>query len=245
MAVDDLVLPSVNRPFVEALAAIAPTNGRWAVVGGFAVWTHLGEAHRPTLDVDAAAAPAASETLITLGAPGGQAHRRNLAGVKLEIIPVEDPEIAEGALDGLSDQQRLFVVGHWSAATLAVGRTVRCDDLAVTVPVARRLPLIACKLHAWLDRRDARAEKRGSDGLDIVRLLETADIGALIREHTEAADLLAVVAWAARTVLIDQPSRVSRMIAIHTDAVQPGADHVEMLGSMLIEAIERQGPSGR
>lgn len=245
MAVDDLVLPSVNRPFVEALAAIAPTRGRWAVVGGFAVWTHLGETHRPTLDVDAAAAPAASETLITLGVPGDQPHRRTVAGVKLEIIPVDDPAIEAGGLDELGDQERLFVVGHWFAATFAAGRTVRCDGLSVTVPVARRLPLIACKLHAWLDRRGAHAEKRGSDGLDIVRLIDTADVGAIIRDSIDAADLLDVVAWAAKTVLIDQAARVNHLIDIHTDAVQPGVDHVEMLGSLLVEEIERHTSSGR
>jgi hypothetical protein len=231
--VNELVLPAVNRPFVEALAEIAPVEGEWAVVGGFAVWAHLGETHRPTLDVDAAAAPTASETLITLGVPGDQPHRREIAGVKLEIISVENPSRYPEGLEGLSDQQRLFIVGHWSAATLSVERTVRCGELVVAVPVARALPLIACKLHAWLDRRDARAGKRGSDGLDVVRLLEAVDLSALAMEAANSPSLGQVVAWAAQTVLIDQAVRVDRMIAVHTDSAKPGADRVEMLGMLL------------
>jgi hypothetical protein len=85
----------------------------------------------------------------------------------------------------------------WSAAKLTVDVQVRCQDLEVTVPVARRLPLIACKLHAWLDRRDQRAEKRGSDGLDIVRLLGTADWDAFAADAREIDGLGKVLAWGA------------------------------------------------
>lgn len=65
-----LVLPSVNGPFVEALRRVADTTGTWSVIGGFAVWCHLGESHRPTLDIDTAAAASAHETLVSLGELG-------------------------------------------------------------------------------------------------------------------------------------------------------------------------------
>lgn len=234
MAVNDLVLPSVNRPFVEALVQIAPTQGRWAVIGGFAVWAHLGETHRPTLDVDTAAAPTAHETLVSLGADGNQENRRNVAGVKLEIIPVDDPG---DDLSGLDDQQRLFITGHWAAANATTERTVRCEELAATIPVARRLPLIACKLHAWIDRRDARADKRGSDGLDIIRLLETADFGALADDADVVPGLRLAVMWAVDNVLVEQAARVGRMIQLHTESPGIDAEAIEALGSLLLETL--------
>lgn len=229
-----LVLPSVNRPFVEALRQVADTAGTWSVIGGFAVWCHLGESHRPTLDIDAAAAAEAHETLVALGAPGGDEHRRIVEGVKLEIIEVLDPGPEVSDLD---DKNRLFVTGHWASATLTVDVQVRCDDLEVTVPVARRLPLIACKLHAWLDRRDQRAEKRGSDGLDIVRLLQTADWDALADDASEAQALADVVSWAASSVLVDQSARVSRLIQVHTDSLPPSPSDVRLLGESLLALL--------
>lgn len=112
----ELALPSVNRPFVEALHQVADTAGTWSVIGGFAVWCHLGESHRPTLDIDTAAATDAHETLVALGAPGDSDHRRIVEGVKLEIIEVLDPGPDASDLD---DKNRLFVTAHWAAARLS------------------------------------------------------------------------------------------------------------------------------
>lgn len=228
----ELVLPSLNRPFVEALRQVADTTGTWSVIGGFAVWCHLGESHRPTLDIDTAAAEVAHDTLVALGAPGDSQHRRIVEGVKLEIIEVLDPGAAVGDLD---DKNRLFVTAHWAAAQLTTDAWVRCEDLEVTVPVARRLPLVACKLHAWLDRRDQRAEKRGSDGLDIVRLLQTADWDPMTADAHMVDGLAEVVAWAGRSVLMDQAARVSRLIQAHTDALPPPPGDIRELGQLLAE----------
>ncbi len=222
-----LVLPSVNRPFVDALQQVAGTSGTWSVIGGFAVWCHLGESHRPTLDIDTAAAAQAHETLVAIGDPGDDAHRRIIHGVKLEIIEVLDP--GAGAAD-LDVKNRLFVTGHWAAASLTTDIDVRCEDLEVTVPVARRLPLIACKLHAWLDRRDQRSEKRGSDGLDIVRLLQTADWDSLAVDAADVVGLGEVVAWAGQRVLVDQAARVGRLIQVHTEARPPSEADISGFG---------------
>lgn len=118
------------------------------------MWSHLGTSHRPALDVDTAAAPGAHETLVSLGAPGTAEHRRIVAGIKLEVIEVLDPgdELAD-----LDEKSRLFLAGHWAAVEATVDREICSADLAAVVPVACRLPLIACKLHAWLDRRDQAA----------------------------------------------------------------------------------------
>ena len=234
MAVKKLMLPSVNRPFVEALYRVADTTGTWSVIGGFAVWCHLGESHRPTLDIDTAAAEHAHETLVALGAPSDSDHRRIVEGVKLEIIEVLDPGPDAAELD---DKNRLFVTAHWAAARLTTDVKVCCDELEVVVPVARRLPLIACKLHAWLDRRDQRAEKRGSDGLDVVRLLKTADWDAMAADGNEVDGLAEVVTWAGNSVLVDQAARVSGLIQVHTEDLPPGPEEVRALGALLLEAM--------
>ena len=101
------------------------------------------------------------------------------------------------------------------------------------MPVARRLPLVACKLHAWLDRRDQRAEKRGSDGLDIVRLLQTADWDAMAADSREVDGLAEVVTWAGGSVLVSEAARVSRLIQVHTDAMPPRPDEVREWGRLL------------
>lgn len=229
-----LTLPAVNRPFVAALQQIAETPGRWSVIGGIAVWSHLGESHRPTLDVDTAAAQGAHDALVSLGSPGTADHRRIVEGVKLEVIEVLDPG---NELTELDEKSRLFIAGHWAAVEATVDREIRSADLAAVVPVARRLPLVACKLHAWLDRRDQAADKRGSDGLDLVRLLESADWDELAADAHADDHLRSSLRWATTNVLVDQATRVARMIQIHTDATPPSADDVRALGNLLLEQL--------
>lgn len=145
-------------------------------------------------------------------------------------------------LSGLDDQQRLFITGHWAAANATTARTVRCEELSVTIPVACRLPLIACKLHAWVDRRDARADKRGSDGLDIVRLLETADFDALADDADVVPGLRSSAMWGVEKVLVEQAARVGRMIQLHTETPNVDTETTEALGLRLLETLV-QGPT--
>src|SRR3546814_20524892 len=105
----------MNRRFVEALHEVADTAGTWSVIGGFAVWCHLGESHRPTLDIDTAAADEAHETLVALGTPGDSDHRRLVAGVQLELIEVLDPD---PDADDRGDKNRPSGMAHWAAARL-------------------------------------------------------------------------------------------------------------------------------
>lgn len=227
------VLPERNRNLFNALGAVAETPGQWAVIGGLAVWCRLGGPHRPTLDIDTAAGPDARATLLSIGAPTEAAHRRMVDGVKVEVIEVDDPG---EDLDGFGDQECLFLASHWSAAATAQPVVVRCGPEELSVSVAQTGPLVACKLHAWIDRRATRPEKRGSDGLDIVRLLEHTDWDDLAGVIASCPGLGASVRWAAETVLVDQATRVARLIGVHTDTSAPPGGHVENLGRLLVDA---------
>lgn len=224
-----LWLPPANLPFVEALDTIAATQGRWAIIGGFAVWIHLGGAHRVTLDIDTAAAPTAHQTLVTAGTPGAKASQRILSGVDLDVIEVDDPA---SDLDGLDDKQRLFVMAHWAAAAHPMKATIRCDDLVVVVPVANWLALVGCKLHAWLDRHPSQDTKRGSDGLDIVQLLRRRP--ELTRSPMEG--LSEAIRWAVEHVLIDQATLVRRLTLVHADT-DIDVDEIALLGADLAELL--------
>lgn len=227
-----LWLPSTNARFVAALNTIAATQGRWAIVGGFAVWVHLGGAHRVTLDIDTAAAPLAHQTLVTVGTPGTNPGKRNLHGTELEVIEVDDPT---GELDGLDLKQRLFVTAHWAAATHPIQATIECGDATVVVPVADWLALLGCKMHAWLDRHSSQDTKRGSDGLDIIQLLRHQPTphsgGPPIEGLTET------VRWATQHVLLDQATLVRRLILIHTDA-NIDVHEIKLLGQELLELLD-------
>lgn len=232
MAVKELVVPTVNRGFVDVLRRTADTTGTWSVIGGFGVWCHLGESHRPTLDIDVVAVGEAHDRLVALGSPGASTHRRSVDGVDLDIIEVIDPGAATGHLD---EMNRLFVTAHWAAARLRTDVHVRCGDLGVVIPVARRLALVACKLNAWMGRRDRRAEKRGSDGLDIVRLLQGANWDRMATDSLMVDGLRESVTWAAGSVLVDQAARVARLIQVHTDADPASPDDIRGLGRLLTE----------
>ncbi len=227
-----LWLPSVNAPFVEALDAIASTKGRWAIVGGFAVWVHIGGAHRVTLDIDTAAAPLARQTLVAVGTPGTNPGKRNLRGTELEVIEVDDPT---GELDGLDPKQRLFVTSHWAAAAHPIQATVHGGDFTVVAPVADWLALLGCKLHAWLDRHSSQDTKRGSDGLDIVQLLRQPPTPRVTLPPVDG--LTEAVRWAAKHVLIDQATLVRRLILIHTDT-NIDVQEIRLLGQELHELLE-------
>src|SRR3546814_14647567 len=117
----------MNRRFVEALHEVADTAGTWSVIGGFAVWCHLGESHRPTLDIDTAAADEAHATLVALGTPGDSDHRPLVEGGKLELTEVLDPG---PDADDHDDKHLLLVIGALGAAGLSTGVLRRCTALA-------------------------------------------------------------------------------------------------------------------
>jgi hypothetical protein len=127
-------------------------------------------------------------------------------------LPSQSLEIIEVEDPGpeaaeLDPKDRLFVSAHWAAA------------------------------HAWIDRRDGRAEKRGSDGLDIIELLRRADWMELGADAHLSDSVRTALAWAADAVLVHQAERVTRMIQLHTNAVPPEPAEVRALALLRLERL--------
>jgi predicted nucleotidyltransferase len=200
---------------IRALAGLGQTGlDHYVIVGGVAVAARLGQAHRATTDVDTVvdevAHPDAIEAL--LAHPDAQpdptgAHRVKLGGTKVEIIgvgPVDDD-----SFDGITEMQTLFVAPHTWALATATSLTLAAGadpTIRATAPFATPPALFAMKLHAIQDRRPAsRPEKRGSDALDLYRLLLELDADGSLRAAlaNAPASLRRAIRAAAQKVLID------------------------------------------
>ena len=170
--------------------------------------------------------------------------RIEIDGVKVDVmltspLPMAAEELPDGELD------RLFVLGHRWALESAEPVTVRVvttmESEPHTLAVATAQALVACKLHAIADRRDARREKRESDALDLVRL-----IGALVRAPAGAQqfsdapfDLAALVSLQTRRWPIEDATRTARLIsrsAGRGDAMMNPAD-IRTIGELFVEML--------
>jgi hypothetical protein len=205
-----------------------------ALVGGLAVTCQLATVHRATNDVDTVADGDRPGDLALeyLGDSDAGAGRIEIEGVTVDVMathPIDERDLPDDEL------ARLFVVSHrWAletATSLAVdvvagGQIIESASLQVaTVPA-----LVACKLHAIADRRDARAAKRESDALDLVRL-----VGEVVREpaHAESLraaphDLAALASTQISRWFVDDALRTSRLARLAGAELEP-AD-IEALG---------------
>lgn len=227
-------LTEAERALFAALTTIAEGPGGWAVIGGMAVWCHLGGSHRPTTDIDAAARAGDRTPLLDMGAQGRDRTERLIGDVPLEVIPVEEGGDELADVDDPKD--RLFLSAHWVAATHPVPAVVHFGSRTTVVPVAPLAALIGCKLHAWLDRRDER--KRGSDGVDLVALLGHADPDEMVGELGQHRAMADAIAWAAGEVLVRQAHRVTRLVTVYTETKPPTDDHVRRLGELLVDLCD-------
>jgi hypothetical protein len=207
-----------------------------ALVGGLAVTCRLATVHRATNDVDTVADGDRPGDLALeyLGDSDAGAGRIEIEGVTVDVMathPIDERDLPDDEL------ARLFVVSHrWAletATSLAVdvvagGQIIESASLQVaTVPA-----LVACKLHAIADRRDARAAKRESDALDLVRL-----VGEVVREpaHAESLraaphDLAALASTQISRWFVDDALRTSRLARLAGAELEP-AD-IEALGQL-------------
>jgi hypothetical protein len=235
---------------IRAVAGLGQSGlDGYVIVGGVAAAARLGQAHRVTTDVDTVvdevAHPDAIEALLALADaqpdPTG-AHRVQLGGTKVEIIgvgPVDD-----NSFDGMTELQTLFVGAHtWALATATSLTLVAGTDptIRATAPFATPAALFAMKLHAIQDRRTtSRPEKRGSDALDLYRLLLELDADGSLRVDLGGAPapLRRAVRTAAQRVLIDDASRTRGwMSAVGDQTGRVTADELRYLAQPVVDAL--------
>jgi hypothetical protein len=208
---------------VRAAAKIAEANlGNYAIIGGIAVSARLGQAHRATADIDTvvdnSAPPPAVETLLDV--PGARAdptgaHRVLIDGIKVEIQPTE--AFVSADLDGLTDEQILYVGAHRYALESATAMTLaaQTEHVRATVPVATPGALFAMKLHAIEDRRPSGGlDKRAGDAWDLYRILLDLDRTAAVRHELAAipTSLRSLIAQAAERILVERAVRTVRLL---------------------------------
>ena len=184
------------RSLVRAVEVLAAEPiGDYAIVGGVAVTVRVGSAHRSTTDVDTVVddgvVPSALEVLLRQpgAVPGDRFQQVFLDGTKIELLPVG--RVATGDLDGLPDEQALFVTAHaWALESATAVTIIAVDDpqgRRVTARFATPSALVACKLHAIEDRHGVAVDKRGSDALDLFRLLADLDEAGGVSEQFRTA----------------------------------------------------------
>ena len=220
--------------------------GDYAIVGGVAVTVRVGSAHRSTTDVDTVVdegvVPSALEVLLRQpgAVPGGRFQQVFLDGTKVELLPVG--RVRAGDVDGLPDEQALFVTSHaWALETATVVTIIAVDDpqgRRVTARFATPSALVACKLHAIEDRHGVGVEKRGSDALDLFRLLADLDEAGGVSDQfrTASPELRRLTVEAAVRVLVAGAGRTAGwMRSAGVDAV--GADELQFVATRFITAI--------
>jgi predicted nucleotidyltransferase len=235
---------------IRAVAALGQSGlDDYVIVGGVAVAARLGQAHRATTDVDTVidevAHPDAIEALLAradaLPDPTGE-HRVQLGGTKVEIIGVGP--IDDDSFKGMTELQTLFVASHtWALATATSLTLVAGADPTVraTAPFATPAALFAMKLHAIQDRRPtSRLEKRGSDALDLYRLMLERDADGSLRSALTGAPapLRYAARVAAQKVLIDGAARTRGWLsAVGNQTGRVTADELRYLAQPVVDAL--------
>lgn len=157
-------------------------SAEFALIGGLAVMTRLGRAHRVTDDLDAAAQGVdGGPSLLSILVGGGETgrDRRPVEGVKVDCIDVGSTPAADLEPGELPDDEfyRAFLLAHrWALDSAAdASLTVLSDQRALvataTCRVATPAALVAMKLQSAPRRRAERAHKGPNDYADLYALL--------------------------------------------------------------------------
>lgn len=163
----------IGRMLAVAAMAQREFDGT-TLVGGLAVLARC-QHGRATQDVDAVIEtdrPLHLE-LARIGDPVGS-HRADVAGVMIDLIPVEDIVVDDALTSHVEDvADRLIVASHRyavdTATSLMIG-TTQADLEPVELKVATATALVATKAHALRDRASKGAAKAGSDLVDLLAL---------------------------------------------------------------------------
>lgn len=222
---------------VTELARMPSSLPRWSLMGGLAVMARLAHVHRETADVDivSESSPVVVELLMDLGGS------RTVNGVEMPSeVRIDILDVAEGGPDHGS-----FLAHRLGLDDASPVRVVVCDPGGVVIAeaspaVASAAALVAMKLHAIPERRDARVYKRASDLFDVYRLasLLRADVADGLRSAAPALQVSAVALL--RRFFVDSPEQSIRWIrqAGRVPAMDElSADLLEIQGSALLRVL--------
>jgi hypothetical protein len=232
---------SVPYRAVARLAEIAPGLPDFALIGGLAVITRLGQAHRATNDVDTVSddQPGLLDALIADGLDRRGDSVLLDADLTLDVI-----DVGEGDLAYLPYATHRLAFDTRTALDLVVRPRQQGQSVAATVDVARASALVAIKLgisEGVGRQRDPR--KVGSDAFDVARLLQRFGPDALADELTSIAepDFIDRVATLAERYLVEQVDRtVAVMVRSSVQGVERiGPDQLEFLGRAFSARLRR------
>lgn len=207
---------SIGRLVRVAARFFADQGGRpVALVGGLAVMARLATMHRATTDVDTVVDQVGDPVLGAVA--DAPAVSTSYDGVTVDVMATSSlpPDAADLPDD---EHHRLFVLAHrWALETAAPLTLVvhGVTDSEAELTVATSPALLACKLHAIADRRDARAGKRESDARDIFRLAELMVRSIGENPYRDAPfDLATLVGSGVQRWFVDEGLRTARLLTI-------------------------------
>lgn len=215
-----IALPTHARPLLEAARTVLATPDLPPVVliGGLAVTMRVsaaGTAHRATVDIDLVTVDADPEAVEVLADAHATPKQPLMIGeVKVDVIatsPVTDQD-----LEGLGDQNRLFVAAHrWAFESGHPSRMTTAGSEPLDALVASTASLVATKCHAiGFPTSRRRATKHASDLLDLFRLVQLHNrSGNLSRDLRDGpAGLARIIAdIAEREVIANSVSATKQM----------------------------------
>ena len=245
-----VVLPARLAAMVRALHALdVPGMPAVAVIGGMAVNIRLStvaDAHRATQDIDLVAHDAVPGAFDILAHdhPARRDQSVVVDGVTIDVIvthPVTDDD-----LDGLADDQRLFLAGHrWALDSAQPVRiAVGTDAAVILVPVATPAGLVAAKSHAaGYPRAARRATKHAGDLYDLFRLVEVFDSAGQLRDELSAApgQIGRLVADVVIAEILANPARAAHQMGVASLAGLPRADRVRDVLEPFVDELRRSG----
>ena len=226
---------------VARLAELAPGLPDFALIGGLAVISRLGQAHRATNDVDMVSddQPGLLDALVADGLDRRGDSVLLEADLTLDVIDVGegDPEYLPYATHRLAFDTRTSV-------ELVVRPRQQGRSIATPVFVARTSALVAIKLgiSEGLGRqRDPR--KVGSDAFDVARLLQRFGPDAVADELTSIADadfIDQIAALAERHLVEHVDHTVGAIVRSSVQGVERiGPDQLELLGRTFNARLSR------
>ncbi|MGQ0826657.1 MAG: hypothetical protein ACT4OX_16790 [Actinomycetota bacterium] len=230
---------SVPHRAVARLAQFGPELPPFAIIGGLAVITRLGRAHRATNDVDTVSDDQVGlvDGLVSAGFDRQRDSVLLEPDLKLDVI-----DVSEGDPDYVPYLTHRFAFDTRTQVDVIVRPSSGGPTVAACVSIARASALVAIKLaisEGVGRQRDPR--KVGSDAFDVARLLQRLGPDALADELSGLAEpgFIDRVSLLATRHLVDEADRTTAAIvrsAVQGVEVIPAAQ-LEFLGRAFVERL--------